>query len=208
MNQRLLQDCLEELSNGGFPLTGGGENAILGGMKANDKRTLAETIADEMRAEDGELLMEMANQWQEDTLLPMIIWIDEGKTYKLGGHGKRVKFQLDTSDSINPGLWGSMDLGGKLHLTQKARQALRLSQRDLNQLRNFVRNNRLALEELADTRIRMRDIHDDIIKGGDPAPPEQIQALNDKVAALVAARSQKNQSAPTVATRAPKRRKR
>lgn len=208
MNRRLLEECVETMREEGDSLTFKGGNGILGDMKDNDKKTLAETIADEMRAEEGELLMEMANQWQEDTLLPMIIWIDEGKTYKLGGHGKRVKFQLDTSDSINPGLWGSMDLGGKLHLTQKARQALRLSQRDLNQLRNFVRNNRLALEELADTRIRMRDIRDDIIKGGDPATPEQIRALNDKVAALVAARIQKSQSTFPVVSRAPKRRKR
>lgn len=170
------------------------------GMKPNTANTpkfdrLVEDIAEEMRTEDSELLMEMANQWQEDTLLPMIIWIDEGRTYKLGRHAKRVKFQLDTSDNIDPRLWGSMDLDGTIHLNPKSRKDLRLSASDLNQLRNFVRNNRMALEELADTRIRMRDIRDDIIKGGNPATPERIRALNDKVTALVAARIQKSQSA-------------
>ena len=99
-----------------------------------------------------------------------------------------------------------MDLDGTLHL--RNRRALKLSADDLDQLRNFIQNNRLALEELADTRIRMRDIRDDIIKGGVPATPEQIQALNAKVAALVATRMEKNQSTPPMATKAPKFRKR
>ena len=177
------------------------------GMKT--KRELIETIAQEMRIEDGEVLMEMANKWQEETLLPMIIWIDESQTYKNGRHGKRIKFQLDTSDSLKRKLRGEMDFSGRIYLKKRTPQrAIRLSAEQINQLRNFVINNRVALIELADTNIRMHEIWNDIIKGGDPATPEQIQALNAKVATLVAARIQKRQSVPPVETRLPKRRKR
>ena len=54
-----------------------------------------------------------------------------------------------------------------------------------------MNNNRRALEQLADASLRMKDIWDAIIKGGDPAAEEQISALNEKVAALVAARAPK-----------------
>ena len=98
MNERLLQDCLEELSNGGFPLTGGGENAILGGMKDNDKKTLAETIADEMRAEEGELLMEMANIHKMNYRgMPANMWFFEA----FPRHTPRVKIQRDHQNQMN-----------------------------------------------------------------------------------------------------------
>ena len=178
-------------------------------MKDNEKKTLAETIADHMREEEGEVLLEMANKWQEETFLPMIIWIDESQTYKNGRHGKRIKFQLDTSDNLNRRVWAEMDFFGNVYLKKGTpARAIKLSSDQLAQLRNFVINNKSALEELADTRIRMHEIWDDIIKGGNPATPEQIQSLNAKVAALVAARIQKSQSASSVASSATKRRKR
>lgn len=61
MNRRLLEECVETMREEGDSLTFKGGNGILGDMKDNDKKTLAETIADEMRAEEGELLMEMAH---------------------------------------------------------------------------------------------------------------------------------------------------
>lgn len=171
-------------------------------MRANDKKTLVEAIADEMYQEDGEVLLEMSNRWQEETLLPMIIWIDESQTYKNGKHGKLIKFQLNSSDNLNRIPWGEIDFSGKNHLKKSTpKHAVRLSAEQTTQLRNFVSNNKVALEQLADTTIRIHEIWNDIIKGGNPAFPELIQALNDKVAAQVAARRQNSQSAPPVATR-------
>jgi hypothetical protein len=60
-----------------------------------------------------------------------------------------------------------------------------LGEDELGQLRNFVRNNRSALEQLADLNIHLYQIWPDVIKGGNPASEEEIKALGDKVAALV-----------------------
>lgn len=66
MNERLLQDCLEELSNGGFPLTGGGENAILDGMKTDIDKTDNERLGE--RAEQIVLAETTRRQKAEKTI--------------------------------------------------------------------------------------------------------------------------------------------
>ena len=142
---------------------------------------------------DGDEDLPPALKWKEETLLPMNIWIDEAKTHLCRGHAKRVEFQLDASDDLNPDPGGWMDLDGNVHLDDP--DACSLREDELNQLRNFVRNNRRALEELADARLRMHEIWDHIIKGGEPASDERIAALNEKVAALVAARAERAASA-------------
>ena len=120
----------------------------------------------------------------------MHIWIDEAQTYLCRGYAKRVEFQLDTSDDLKPKSVGWMDLDGNVNLDDP--NACSLREDELNQLRNFVHNNRRALEQLADANLRMKDIWDSFIKGGKPATDDQIAALNEKVAALVAARAAKN----------------
>ena len=119
----------------------------------------------------------------------MQIWIDEAQSYLCRGHVKRVEFQLDTSEDLKPGLVGWMDLDGNVHLENP--DACSLRDDELNQLRNFVRNNRSALEQLADAKLRMKDIWDHLVKGGEPATDERIRALNEKVATLVAAQAPK-----------------
>ena len=56
-----------------------------------------------------------------------------------------------------------------------------------DRLRNFVHNNRFALEQLADANVALYEIWDYIIKGGDVASDEEIEALNGKVAAFAVA---------------------
>ena len=142
---------------------------------------------------DGDEDLPPALKWKEETLLPMNIWIDEAQTYLCRRHAKRVEFQLDASDDLKPEPVGWMDLDGNVHLDDP--DACSLREDELNQLRNFVRNNRRALEELADAKLRMHEIWDYIIKGGEPASDERIAALNEKVAVLVAARAAKAASA-------------
>lgn len=122
---------------------------------------------------------EMANKWRRETGLPMNIWLDESQTYLRGRHSKRIKFQLDTSDRLKPDFVGSMDLDG--HIFPRALEIVKLRGRDIEQLRNFVHNNRHALEMLADMKVWLASIWDDMIKGGDPATEEQIQVLDAKV---------------------------
>jgi hypothetical protein len=132
---------------------------------------------------------EMANKWQEETGLPMNIWLDESQTYLRGGHSKRLKFQLDTSDRLNPDNVGSMDLDGNIH--PKNLKIHGLKSRELTKLKNFVHNNRYALDRLADMEIRLYKVWPYVIKGGELATDAQIAALNAKVDELVSQQSKK-----------------
>lgn len=144
-------------------------------------------IDDKDNTQERKLVYEMANRWQDDTLLPMIIWIDETQSYLDGHHGKRIKFQLDTSWRLKKGSenLGSMDLNGKIHNPKSPTKLRGLSAKDLDQLRNFVLNNKYALEHIADMDIHIGQIWSDIIKGGEPASFEEIQKLNLKVDELI-----------------------
>ena len=153
-------------------------------------------LIDEKEGKDTrekDLVYEMANRWQDDTLLPMIIWIDETQSYIDGHHGKRVKFQLDTSERLKRGSGdlGSMDLNGKIWEPKSQARLRRLSASDLTQLRNFIHNNKYALEHIADMNIHIGQIWSDIIKGGELASNEQISALKAKVDELLAAKKAK-----------------
>ena len=140
---------------------------------------------------DGLLCGMGANKWQEETQLPMNIWIDEVQSYVNGGHPKRIKFQLDKSSKLNPRTFGSMDLNGGLHPSNLDIGELHTG--DLTQLRNFVHNNRYALEHIADQEVRIYQIWSDIIKGGEMASDEAIAALNRKVDEIMASNTKKEE---------------
>ena len=128
---------------------------------------------------------DMAVKWKKETLLPMQIWIDESQAYTRRGAASRIAFQLDTSERLNSDYVGWMDFDGNIH--PASRTLGELGEDELAQLRNFVRNNRSALEQIADTDIWLYQIWPDVIKGGNPASEDEIKALDDKVAALVEA---------------------
>ena len=135
--------------------------------------------------EERDIGEDMAVKWKKETLLPMQIWIDESKAYTRRGHANRIAFQLDTSERLDSDYVGWMDFDGNIDpISQTVGE---LDEDELGQLRNFVRNNRSALEQLADTNIWLYQIWPDVIKGGNPASKEEIKALDDKVAALVEA---------------------
>lgn len=134
--------------------------------------------------EEPMLFCEMATRRPTKTGLPMTIWVDDGKYYLRGGHWKRVKFQLDKGDP-NPNHFGVMDLNGVIREPKTEIRGLHV--KDLTKLRNFIHNNKVALEHLADIEIDIDDIWPYIIKGGNIASIEQIEALNSKVDELLKA---------------------
>ena len=125
----------------------------------------------------------MANKNKAQTKLPMNIWIDENQTYIKGRHSKRVKFQLDHGNRINLSQFGTMDLDGNLHPDNL--DIGELSQSDIQQLRNFVLNNKYALEHVADNDLWLDEIWPSVIKGGEIASFQEIQKLNLKVDELI-----------------------
>lgn len=134
---------------------------------------------------ESTLVCEMANKWQDETLLPMIIWIDETKSYVRGHHSKRVKFQLNTSDNLNIDNLGSMDLNGVVQEPTEKRKLRRLGNKNLEQLRNFILNNKYALENIADMKIHLGQIWNYMIMGGAAATEDKIEELNAKVDEII-----------------------
>lgn len=133
----------------------------------------------------------LSEKWQEETQLPMIIWIDEAQYYIRGKHTKRVKFQLNTSDRLNIDNLGSMDLNGVVQEPTEKSKLRRLGPENIEQLRNFILNNKYALENIADMNIHLGQIWPDIIKGGEPASFEEIRKLNLKVDEIISKKKKK-----------------
>lgn len=129
-------------------------------------------------------IYEMANKWQEETNLPMNIWIDEAQSYLKGRHSKRLKFQLDTSEKLKSDFLAEMDMDGNIH--PENLKIPKLSGKDITELRNFVYNNRYALECIADMEVHLHQIWNDMIMGGKLATDEQIEILNTKVDKVLA----------------------
>jgi len=124
------------------------------------------------------LILEMANKKQRLTGLPVNIWIDENRTYELGKHSKRIKFQLDNSEKFNLKNSAAIDLNGVMHPEHP--KNFQISQFDLSCVKNWVRNNRYALSLVADVFLDLDDIFPYMIKGGNPASEEEIEALRLK----------------------------
>ena len=72
-----------------------------------------------------------------------------------------------------------MGLGGEVKV--ELPKHIGLTPRDIDQLRNWVYNNKYALELVADVKIPLDEIFPYMIKGGDLASEEAIAALNAKV---------------------------
>jgi len=137
--------------------------------------------------EDEPLVCEMANKWKEETQLPVNIWIDEAEHYIADCQSKRIRFQLDKADKFNRNC-ADMDFQGNIYpqeIEHNIRKMTELSTRDVRAVKYFVKNNKYALEKLADQEIKMFQIWDYIIKGGEIASEEQIGALNAKVNEII-----------------------
>ena len=78
-----------------------------------------------------------------------------------------------------------MDFDGKVYPSEA--DLGEVTRKDLQQLRNFVRNNRYALERICEMDTHLETTWEFLIKGGEKAPKEKIEALNRKVDELIAA---------------------
>jgi len=128
-------------------------------------------------------LEEMSNRRKDQTGLPVNIWIDEAQAYIKGGHSKRIKFQLNKADKISNQPFASMDLDGVVHKGPHFKELNTLSEKDIQQVRNFVLNNSYALSKVADEDIYMEDFDKVMIKGGDLVDNKernyQIETVNN-----------------------------
>ena len=155
-------------------------------MSIGQLKKLVNDEKSDVQCQRNQFVCEMANKSKLETLLPMNIWIDEAQQYVDGRHSKRVKFQLDTSGKLHKNNLGSMDLNGVVRDPKTEGEIRELDAGDIRALRNFVHNNKYALEHVADMDIWLFQIWPDFIKGGELASEEEIATLNAKVDEIMA----------------------
>lgn len=131
------------------------------------------------------LTYEMVPRSREGTRLPMVVWIDEMQTNERGLRSKRIAFQVDKSNKGEAEDTASMDFDGNVYPSDC--DLGEVTEDDLMQLRNFVRNNRYALERICEMDVHFETTWEFLIKGGETASKEKVEALNRKIDELIAA---------------------
>jgi hypothetical protein len=103
-------------------------------------------------------LEEMAGLRKHDSGLPVNIWLDDSHAYTRGRHAKRIKFQGDYGNNVNAGNMFSMIISkDDPQIPVKQLPKLRLPKKDIDAIKNFVRNNADLLDKLADEKISFID---------------------------------------------------
>ena len=175
IDKRLIQEWADRYED---------EEAKRNGSVSYDIDCTSENVENGGESRNNEqLIFEMATRRPSKTGLPMIIWVDDGRYYIRGKHGKRIKFQLNKGGT-DTNEFGVMDLEGDIIEPPLAK--IRGLGKDIDQLRNFVHNNQYVLSHLADMELDIEDIWGDVIKGGEVASQEVIDKLNAKVDELIA----------------------
>jgi hypothetical protein len=99
-------------------------------------------------------LEEMSTLKKADTGLPVNIWVDDTGAYIRGRHAKRIKFQGDYGNKTNAGNLFSMILSkDDPQIPAKQIPRLRLSTKDVDAVKTFVKNNADLLDKLSDEKI-------------------------------------------------------
>jgi hypothetical protein len=92
------------------------------------------------------------NLRKEETGLPVNIWLDTDATYINGGHWKRIKFQTNTGNNIQPENMLPMTIANEPVITGNCK----LSQSKINVIKNWVVKYQDYLEYLADKKIDIK----------------------------------------------------
>jgi hypothetical protein len=99
-------------------------------------------------------LEEMAGLRKPDTGLPVNLWLDETGAYKRTGHWKRIKFQGDHGNVINPKSLFTMTISDNPQIMPPdAEMKIKLPRKDIERVKIFVKNNANLLSKLADQKI-------------------------------------------------------
>jgi hypothetical protein len=98
-------------------------------------------------------LDEMAGFRKEDSGLPVNLWLDDSSRYKRSGHWKRIKFQNDHGNKLISDNLLTMTISPDPKIPERELPQLKLPAKDINCLKQFVRNNIDLLSKLADQDI-------------------------------------------------------
>lgn len=134
------------------------------------------------------LLQELANYRKRDTGLSMNIWIDGYQTYRKGKHYKKLKFQINKSNNIQKNNFGTISLYNcEIIDLQKLKRKndFDLSENDIKGLKNFVKNNLFALNQIEDDILTESEFLSVIIKGKELADEETIDTKQIEVCDII-----------------------
>ena len=137
-----------------------------------------------------EKFSEMSNIYQDETDLPVNIWIDTAKEYIAGKHAKRIKFQINTGGNIGGQPTCPMMLNGEI--PPKILKKNKIKTEFINAVKNFVLNNQYALEKAADELIRDSEFKEIMIKTGIPASDEAKNELIRQTKVIIKGKLDKN----------------
>ncbi|MDR1203822.1 MAG: hypothetical protein LBL58_19605 [Tannerellaceae bacterium] len=99
-------------------------------------------------------LEEMAGLKKPDSGLPVNLWLDDSHAYVHGRHSKRIKFQGDYGNNTNRSNLFSMTISkDDPQIPVKQLPKLRLSAKDIDLIKTFVKNNADLLDRLSDEKI-------------------------------------------------------
>jgi hypothetical protein len=128
----------------------------------------------------------MSNLFQNKTGLDVPIYVDDEMTYKLGGHGKRIKFKASLTSENNSRNFATMKLDGEIvEGTMPKKLSDTVSEKVIKGVKNFVLNNWYALDKLADKLIDIADFLSVMLKGTKKATVSQIKKQKEDVDRLI-----------------------
>jgi len=107
-------------------------------------------------------LDEMSTLRKNRSGLPVNIWLDDSMLYKRGGHGMRIKFQPDKGDS--PVTRGMVPMTIEDEPRVIGNNKLKISNSDVEKIRDFVKANKDLLKALSDMKIDFIDFVDKMKK--------------------------------------------
>jgi len=103
---------------------------------------------------NNEPLWEMAGLRKSDSGLPVNVWLDDSRWYLKAGHWKQIKFQGDHGNNVNTDNLFSMTISeNPVVMPPNAFYKIKLNSKEIELLKQFVKNNFKLLSDLADAKI-------------------------------------------------------
>lgn len=104
-------------------------------------------------------LMEFADLTPKETNLKCVIWVDGPRNMK---HGKRIKFQNNTSNKLNGGELIPITISDNPDIPEKLKNKVQVKQKELNRIKQWILLNKEVLTDYADGKITTGDLYKSI----------------------------------------------
>ena len=104
-------------------------------------------------------LYEFADLVPEDTNLACVVWVDGHRNMK---HSKRIKFQNNTSNSLNGGELIPVTISEDPQIPNSVKSKLNIKQKDLTKIKQWIILNKDVLLAYSDGKITTKQLYQQI----------------------------------------------